>query len=294
MPWIRLLETTPRLPAAALPEWFAALLQVCPAAAPFELAVLGGARAASPGLAFLAGYQAALRVLWPSAPPSLGALCVTENKSTRPADMGTRLQGLSLNGRKDFVTAGDAADWLLVAAREEADGEPPRLALTVVHGGAPGMHVENLPPLPLMPDVTHARLLLHDVHCERLAGDGWDAYVKPFRTIEDVHVLAAFSAWQYGLGRECQWPPSLQLKLLALLAGCAEVARQSPAAPATHVLLAGLFHQQAALKTELDEAFSAGPGHWAAIWQRDRNLLSIAAGARAKRLEKALAVLGIQ
>jgi hypothetical protein len=293
MPWTRLLESSTRLPAAALPDWFASLLQACPSAAPFELAVLGGARAATPGLAFLAGYQAALRVLWPSAPDSLGALCVTENKSTRPADMGTRLQGLQLNGRKDFVTAGDAADWLLVAAREEADGEPPRLALTVLHAGAPGMRVENLPPLPLMPDVTHARLHLHDVHCERLAGDGWDAYVKPFRTIEDVHVLAAFTAWLYGLGRECRWPPSLQLKLLALLAGCAEVARQNPLAPATHVLLAGLFDQQAALKPELDQAFSNGPEHWAALWQRDRNLLSIAAGARAKRLEKALLTLGL-
>ncbi len=34
---------------------------------------------------------------------------------------------------------------------------------------------------------------------ERLAGDGWDDYVKPFRTLEDVHVFAAVapgcSAW---------------------------------------------------------------------------------------------------
>ncbi len=293
MPWTRLLENSPRLPAAALPEWFASLLQACPSAGPFEWAVLGGARAATPGLAFLAGYQGALRVLWPSAPASLGALCVTENKSTRPADMSTRLQGLLLNGRKDFVTAGDAADWMLVAAREEADGESPRLALAVLHAGAPGMRVENLPALPLMPDVTHARLHLHNVHCERLAGDGWDAYVKPFRSIEDVHVLAALTAWHYGLARECQWPQSLQLKLLALLAGCAEVARQNPAVPVTHVLLAGLFDQQAALRQELDQAFSDGPEHWAALWQRDRNLLAIAGAARAKRLEKARVMLGL-
>lgn len=293
MPWTRLLENHPRLPATNLPEWFASLLQACPAAAPFELAVLGGARAATPGLAFLAGYQGALRVLWPSAPASLGALCVTENKSTRPADMSTRLQGLLLNGRKDFVTAGDAADWMLVAAREDAAGESPRLALAVVHAGAPGLRVENLPALPLMPDVSHARMHLQDVHCERLAGDGWDAYVKPFRSIEDVHVLAALTAWQYGVARECAWPQELQLKLLALLAGCAEVARQNPAAAVTHFLLAGLFEQQAALRQELEQAFSNGPEHWAGLWQRDRNLLAVAAGARAKRLEKALLTLGL-
>ena len=29
----------------------------------------------------------------------------------------------------------------------------------------------------------------------RFTPDGWDAYVKPFRSIEDVHVLTAVSAW---------------------------------------------------------------------------------------------------
>ena len=46
---------------------------------------------ATPGLAFLVGYQAALRMLWPSAPLSLGALCATEQRSLRVADMQTRL-----------------------------------------------------------------------------------------------------------------------------------------------------------------------------------------------------------
>lgn len=293
MPWTRLLENAPRLPAAPLQDWFANLLQACPGAGPFELAVLGGCRAATPGLAFLAGYQGALRVLWPSAPASLGALCVTENKSTRPADMSTRLEGLQLNGRKDFVTAGDAADWLLIAAREEAQGESPHLALAVLHNGAPGIRVESLPALLLMPDIGHARLHLHNATCERLAGDGWDDYVKPFRSIEDVHVLAALTAWHYGLAHECDWPQSLQLRLLALLAGCAEVARLDPSSAICHVLLAGLFDQQQMLRSELDAAIAAGPPQWAELWLRDKNLLMIAGSARAKRLEKAMASLGL-
>ena len=288
MSWTRLLDHSQHLPYAPLPDWFASLLQICPGVGPFELAVLGGCRAATPGLAFLAGYQAALRVLWPSAPASLGALCVTENKSVRPADMTTRLDGLLLSGRKDYVTAGDAADWLLVAAREEVAGQSPRLALAVVRHGAPGICVENLPAMSLMPDVAHARLHLQSAHCERLAGDGWDDYVKPFRSIEDVHVLTALTAWHYGLARECGWPQGLQLRLLALLAGCAEVARCNPSAAASHVLLGGLFAEQQALQVELDQAFAAGPGHWAALWQRDRALLSIGGSARAKRLQKAL------
>ncbi|MCY1279218.1 hypothetical protein D9M68_251400 [compost metagenome] len=290
MPWQRLLETRDRLPAAPLDEWFTALRErLGGAPAPFELALLGGRLAATPGLAFLAGYQAALRALWPSAPASLGALCVTENKSVRPADLQTRLDGLVLNGRKDFVTAAEAADWLLVAARDEPAGEAPRVALCVVYNGAHGVRIETLPALPLMPDISHGRLHLDGAHCERLAGDGWDDYTKPFRSIEDLHVMIAVSAWQYGVACDHAWPQALRLQLLGLLAGCAEVARQPASSATTHVLLGGLFAQQAALRPQLDAAFAAGPAELAAVWQRDQRLLDVASGPRAKRLEKALA-----
>jgi len=294
MPWQRLLQTTDRLTVAStLDEWYAALLgHLGGLPVPFELALLGGRLAATPGLAFLAGYQGALHALWPSAPASLGAFCVTENKSLRPADMQTRLDGLALSGRKDFVTAAEAADWLLVAARDEVEGAAPRLALCVAYSGTPGVRIEPLPALPLMPDIGHARLHLDQAQCERLAGDGWDAYVKPFRTLEDLHVLVALSAWLYGVGRDSGWPQKLQLRLLGLLAGCAEVARQNSTAPAAHLLLAGLFEQFAALKTELEAALVAGPVEWAVLWQRDRNLLEMAGGPRAKRLENALSQVG--
>lgn len=290
--WQRLLQPHERLPAVGLEEWYAGLLARLGTPAPFELALLGGRWAATPGLAFLAGYQGALRVLWPSAPWSLGALCVTENKSTRPADLQTRLSGLLLSGRKDFVTAAEAADWLLVAAREEEPGQAAQLALGVVFNGAPGVRIEALPALPLMPEIGHGRLHLDGAHCERLAGDGWQAYVKPFRSIEDLHVLGALAAWLYGIGRDSAWPQALQLRLLGLLAGCAETARQCPSSPAAHLLLAGLFAQLAALDSELDAAFAAGPAEWAALWQRDKGLLAIAGAARDKRLQKALAAVG--
>ncbi|MBB1521277.1 acyl-CoA dehydrogenase middle domain-containing protein [Aquipseudomonas guryensis] len=293
MPWQPLLQTRDRLPASDLESWYAALLERLGEATPFTLALLGGRLAATPGLAFLAGYQAALRALWPAAPWSLGALCVTENKSTRPADMSTRINDLHLSGRKDFVTAAEAADWLLVAAREDEEGARPRLAVGVVRNGAPGVCIETLPALPLMPDVSHGRLHLEHAHCERLPGDGWDAYVKPFRSIEDLHVLTALTAWLYGVGQDSAWAQSLQLRLLGLLAGCAEVTRLCPTTPSNHLLLAGLFAQFAALRPEIDAAMSAGPGEWAALWQRDRNLLEIARTARAKRQEKAQAALQV-
>lgn len=291
MPWHTLLKRRDRLPAQPDPgEGFAALLRELGTVTPFELAVAGGRLMATPGLAFLVGYQAALRMLWPSAPLSLGALCATEQRSLRAADMQTRLNDLRLSGRKDFVTAGDAADWLLVAARSEAPGTDPRLSLAVVYPGEPGVHVETLPPMPLMPDISHGRLVLDNALCELLAGDGWDAYVKPFRTLEDLYVLSAMGAWLYGVGQDCNWPQTLQLRLLALLAGCAEVSRQAPNNPSGHVLLGGLFAQFDGLKAELEQALADGPPPWATMWQRDRPVMDLAAGARAKRLAKALAL----
>lgn len=293
MPWQSLLKQPVRLPAAGLESWYASLLERLGSPTPFELALRGGHLAATPGLAFLAGYQGALRALWPSAPWTLGALCVTENRSTQPADMSTRISGLSLDGRKDFVTAAEAADWLLVAAREDQPGQPVRLALGVVRNGAPGVRVELLPALPLMPDISHGRLHLQDAQCERLAGDGWDAYVKPFRTLEDTHVLGAIGAWLLGVAQQSAWPQPLQLRLLGLLGGCAEMARQCPSAPASHVLLAGLFAQFDSLRSELDAAFASGDAHWAQLWQRDQGVLAIAGSARNKRLQKAREVLGL-
>lgn len=289
MPWPDLLQSRERLPAVAdLAEGFATLLQQLGNVTPFELAVAGGRRMATPGLAFLVGYQAALRMLWPSAPLSLGALCATEQRSLRPADMQTRLTDLRLSGAKDFVTAGDAADWLLIAARSEEAGATPRLSLAVVYPGEPGVTVAKMPALPLMPDISHGRLHLDGALCELLAGDGWDAYVKPFRTLEDVYVLSAMTAWLYGVGQDSDWPQTLQLRLLALLAGCAEMSRQPPNNPAGHVLLGGLFAQFDALKTELDQALSEGDPEWAQMWQRDQAVMQLASGARAKRLAKAM------
>lgn len=290
MPWQALLDSRTRQPVHAdLGEGYAELLRDLGPVTPFELAVRGARLMATPGLAFLVGYQAALRALWPSAPASLGALCATERGGLRVADMQTRVDELRLNGRKDFVTAGYAADWLLVAARSEAPGDAPALSLVIVYPGEPGVSLQALPAIALMPDIGHARVSFDNALCERLAGDGWDAYVKPFRTLEDTYVLSAMLAWLYGVGQDCNWPQSLQLRLLGVLAGCAEVSRHNPVARTGHVLLGGLFAQFEALAPDLDEALAHGPAPWAMLWARDKGVLDIGASARAKRLAMALA-----
>jgi hypothetical protein len=294
MAWLQRLNDPLRYaPQASLGEVYAAVLERFGAGSPFELAVLGARAMATPGLAFLVGYQAALRVLWPSAPASLGALCATERRSVRPADMHTRLDQLRLTGSKDFVTAGLEAEWLLVAARSEAQGQAPQLQLAVVYPGEPGVALEALPTLPLMPEIGHARVQLDNAACELLAGDGWDAYVKPFRTLEDLYVLAALVAWLHGVAQACAWPQPLRLRLISLLAGCAEGSRQCADSTTGHLLMGGLFAQFDSLRGEIDKAMAAGPASWEQLWTRDQGVLALASAARDKRLAKAWAAAGL-
>ena len=91
------------------------------------------------------------------------------------------------------------------------------------------------------------------------------------------------------MGQDCNWPAALQLRLLGLLAGCAETSRQSPVIRTGHLLLGGLFAQFEALEPDLNEALAHGPPQWAMLWARDKGVLDIGAGARAKRLANALA-----
>jgi len=294
MSWRELLGPLQSIqPSAGLGDWYAQVVARTGEQGPFALAVYGGRMAATPGLAFLAGYQAALRALWAAAPEGIGALCATENRKLYPADMTTRVKGVLLTGCKDFVTAGASASWLLVPAREEQQGEPVRLGLFVVRPDSAGVQLETGRLLPLVPDIPHARLRLEQARGERLDGDGWNDYVKPFRSLEDLYVLAALAAWLLGVGLQHHWPQGLVLRLLAVLTGGAELDRQSPHDPAAHVLLGALIAQFHALRPELDSALETTAGPWADLWRRDKGVLGLARNAQALRLQKAMRAFGI-
>ncbi len=205
--------------------------------------------------------------------------------------MTTRCENGQLSGSKDFVTTGDAAQWLLVSAREEGAGESPRLGLFVIESTGVGVSLVAGPDLPIVPDIAHGRLSLEQAAGKRLPGDGWSEYVKPFRTHEDLHVLAALTAWLYGIALPEQWPRPLALRLLGVLAAAAEVARQPANEPATHLLLAALLEQFAALQPEVDRALMESQGSWNAMWKRDRAVLGIARDAQTRRLEQAITAL---
>lgn len=267
---------------------------------PIRRAILGGAAAGSVGTAFLAGYQAALRALVPGLGESLTALCATERGGGHPRAIEARLEpdgaGWRLSGRKTFVTGGRDARVLLVVAHSglEPDGRK-RLHLVRVAADAPGVSLTPLPALPFAPDVSHAAVELERVAVGAealLPGDGYTRYLKPFRTVEDLHVVGALLGYLLACGLAAGWARGLLEEAGALLASARELSGRDPSAPGTHLALAGLL---ASARTWIERT---RPG-WGrlglvtgAALERDIALLGVADGARERRTAVAWETLG--
>ncbi len=266
-------------------------------APPLVRAAVGGFEADRVAYAFGAGYLAALARLVPSAAPGqLRALCASEDRGAHPAAIATTLTrgedgALRLRGAKRWATFGpDAAELLVAATTGRDDAGRNRLKLVRVDARRAGVLVRPMPPTPFTPELPHAEIALEDVRVEDdevLDGDGYTRYVKPFRTIEDAHVLTAFAAHVAGLARAQGWPPEALEEALAAVGALASVAASDPVAATTHRALGGAIRLVEALAARADGWWLGGDPEARARWQRDRAILGVAAAARARRLEVA-------
>lgn len=264
--------------------------------APLEVAVAGGFAADRLGFAFAAGYHAALRALVPELPADhLVALCATEEGGAHPRAIRTALSGYgessSLSGDKRWSTLAPAAHELLVLASlgQDAAGKE-QLRLVRVRADAAGVRITAMPAPPFTPEIPHAEIELRAVRVspeDVLAGDGWERYVKPFRTLEDLHVHGALLGYLIGVARRSGWPPPEIERLLALVVTTRALAAEPAGAPETHVALAGLLEATARTVAETAELWAGVEPDERARWERDRALLGVAASARAARTARA-------
>jgi alkylation response protein AidB-like acyl-CoA dehydrogenase len=262
-----------------------------------DLAIAGGFEADRVGWAFASGYQAALRALVPDLPgDQICALCVTEEEGNSPRAIKSTLKrvdgGWRLDGAKRWTTLGPAGGLFLVAARDaDAAGERALLRVARVASNAGGVAVEPMPATRFVPEVPHARLRFEDVRLSEndlLPGDGYDAYVKRFRTVEDIHVHAAVLAYLTREARRLAWPKPWIERALSNLIAMREIARLDAASPATHIALAGALAAGSALMSESEELWRAASTEPAAArWNRDRELLRVASQARELRTARA-------
>jgi acyl-CoA dehydrogenase len=266
---------------------------------PIERSIAGGLAADRIGWAFATGYQAALRALLPGlAEDAIAAMCVTEDEGNAPRAIRTTLRDtgdgqVALDGRKRWTTLGPASGLLLVAAVDVRAATVVRPSIRVVRvpADAPGVTLRPMPPTRFVPEVPHAEVELAGVPqpaSEVLPGDGWDTIVKPFRTVEDVHVTAAILAYALACGRRRRWPRDWSERSLSVLGALQDAAGRDPSAAGTHLLLAGTLALAHALLGEAGRRMADGPADdEAARWARDAALLGVAGGARAQRAARA-------
>ena len=168
---------------------------------PADLALVGGLKSERLAWAFASGYQAALRAAVPRLPADEpAALCVTEARGGHPRAIEATLRRaedgrLLASGQKTTVTLGPLAKHVVVVLREgdQPNGRP-ALRAAVIPTDRPGVSVSEGAPLPFAPELPHGALTLDNVEVfpdELLPGDAYEGLVRPFRTIEDLHVLAA-------------------------------------------------------------------------------------------------------
>jgi len=267
---------------------------------PFDRAVAGGRVADRLGFAFASGYDAALHALIPAlAPDTVAGFSVTEEGGNHPRSIRARLEpaesGYLLSGKKRWSTMGSLADVIVVVASTGATVEGrPELRAVYVHKSARGLTLTEMPATAFVPEVPHAELVLELVPVAPsavLPGDGYADYVKPFRTVEDIHVNGAVLGYLLSVATRNGWPDASLESIVAALASARTIAALDPRAAETHVALAGLLEQVARIVEAAEPSWSLVSDTERERWYRDRVLTQVAGRARQQRRERALADL---
>ncbi len=286
----------------ALEAWWGVFRQTrCQWPDAIDQALVGGMIADRLAFAFAAGYQAALRALVPSVPQDrLVSFSVTEEGGAHPRAVNSTLRATvattgetvwRLSGRKRWTTLScEAGVALIVASTGREENGRNQLRVAEVSLAAPGVTLRPMPPTAFTPEIGHAEIILNDVALPAAAllpGDGYADYVKPFRTVEDIHVTAAVIGHLLGIALRFRWPSTVREDLTFLAGGVRALAFGDPKGFQTHVGLSGLFRAVQAVLEACEPLWSLAAPEVEARWRRDVALLQVASGTRSRRTDAA-------
>ncbi|MEM6956426.1 MAG: acyl-CoA dehydrogenase [Myxococcota bacterium] len=284
---------------ADLDAWWTSHLKACePYQTSASRAFVGGFHSDRLGYAFLSGYEEAIGSLVPTLRGVRAAFCVTESGGASAEAVETRFtfdgEGYTAEGQKSFVTMGEGAEELLIVGTiGRDDHERRKLRVARLPRDRAGLVQQVGRVAPFAPEIGASTLELRGVRFgqdEMLEGDGYDDYVKPFRTAEDLHVCAATLGHLMRIGRLAGWGPNELENIAALAAALYPLALAAPLEAPVHVATQGVLRAMNRLIDELP---------WASVepltrqrFERDKPLLGLARGARQARIRSAWRRLG--
>lgn len=282
----------------------------------FGNGLLGGFVADRLAWAMVAGHQGAIRRLaWECGGlhlmPEGGivAFCASEEGGAHPRAVHSSLEAtpdgdFRLSGQKRWATLAPSAAALLLIASVGHEGDRNRLRTLCVPSDRRGIAIAPMTVtsptggggrVTANPEVRHAVIDLNEVPVapeELLGGDGYTDAIKPFRTIEDLYIGAAMTAYNLALARRSGWPASAVEDLLLLLTTAEALAFGPLDEPVAHLGVAALGRATARVR----EAHTA---HWelvdeeaAAAWRRATSSGGVAARAKELRRQAAWRRLG--
>jgi len=258
-----------------------------------DRALAGGVLADRLGYAFAGGYQAALRTLLGDAGVAT-CLAATEAGGAHPRAIQTSLVDAGddrlLVGEKQWTTLAEESERMLVFCRQgEVDGRP-QIRAVLIPTQRPGITIERMPDVPFAPEVHHAKVTFAGVRLEPdelLPGDAYVELLKPFRTVEDAHVLCAAIGHLIGVALLHGFERVFIERLSALALAARSVAMSDPRSAGVHVALAGSFAALDSIVAGLAPSFEKAPEDFRSRWERDKPLLRVASKAREARLARA-------
>lgn len=265
-----------------------------------DRAILGGRLSENVSFSFAAAYQSAIESLFQTDDILLSSFCVSEEKGNHPRDIHTKLfyesGNLVISGTKQFVSGANDSQRLYISCRDERSSDGidtlgrPILKMIVLPAFIAGLQIQEMPALGFIPEVSHGRVFLDHVEVSEnqiLKGDGYLAYIKAFRNHEDLHVLAAITAYRLGEAIEASWPKEIVENHISLILALRSLADMDLNQSSAHIALAACRSQLELLITQTNAIFEKLNPKAYQLWKRDKVLLNIAKAAHQKRTEGA-------
>ena len=240
--------------------------------------------------AFIIGYRCALQSLIPELKQrQWAAMCVSEKTGNHPKSLTSTVDDNGLiNGHKSFITMADQAKQLVVIAKAGQVDDTPVLKAVLLELPCEGVSIQAMPPLPMVPDISHGQITFKNCQGTLLTGDGYSDYSKRFRTLEDAHVFMAFTAMILRKCVDLKLDPELVQECLLLINSLHSLKGfDKNQEPWLHLTLAACFKHFENMCKQFEEALKKSGDDFYALWMRDKKLFTIAAKARVSRNKKA-------